>query len=74
MGAKMETSRITGAGRLLRERHLLQSILPFSASTLWRKVRAGTFPAPIKLGPGITAWREKDIVDWLNQQSAGGQS
>ncbi|NBO27288.1 MAG: AlpA family phage regulatory protein [Actinobacteria bacterium] len=56
------------------EEQLLGSFLPFSASTLWRTVRAGKFPAPVKLGPAITAWREKDVVDWLNQQLEGGQS
>jgi len=56
------------------EEQRLGSFLPFSASTPWQMVRAGTFPAPLKLGPAITAWREQEVVDWLNQQSAGGQS
>ena len=71
---KSHEVRITGVERYFREKQLLESFLPFSASTLWRKVRAGTFPAPVKLGPAITAWREQDVVDWLNRQSAGGQS
>jgi prophage regulatory protein len=71
---KSHEIRITGVERYFREKQLLESFLPFSASTLWRKVRAGTFPAPVKLGPAITAWREQDVVDWLNRQSAGGQS
>ena len=71
---KSQEVRITGVERYFREKQLLESFLPFSASTLWRKVRAGTFPAPVKLGPAITAWREQDVVDWLNRQSAGGQS
>ena len=71
---KSQEVRITGVERYFREKQLLESFLPFSASTLWRKVRAGTFPAPVKLGPAITAWREQDVVDWLNRQSTGGQS
>ena len=71
---KSHEVRITGVERYFREKQLLESFLPFSASTLWRKVRAGTFPAPVKLGPAITAWREQDVVDWLNRQSTGGQS
>ena len=31
-------------------------IFPFSKSTLWKKVKEGTFPKPVKLGPRITAW------------------
>lgn len=51
--------------RFVREKQLLAEELPFSASTLWRKVREGSFPAPIKLGPNITAWRVSDIQKWL---------
>jgi prophage regulatory protein len=41
------------------------SIVPFSSSTLWRKVRAGEFPKPIRLSEQITAWRVRDIRSWL---------
>jgi len=43
-------------------------ILPFSASTLWRRVRAGTFPAPVKLSERVTAWKAEDIRQWLDAQ------
>lgn len=45
------------------------SPLPFSAATLWRKVRDGEFPAPVKLGPAISAWRVGDVRAWLRAQS-----
>jgi prophage regulatory protein len=45
----------------VRQSQLIPEIFPFSAATLWRKVRAGTFPRPVKLGPRITAWRVEDI-------------
>lgn len=48
----------------LREWDLLEFIVPFSKATLWRHVRAGTFPAPVKLGPSFTAWRKDDILAW----------
>ena len=59
---------------LLREAQLVPSrkrpnatpILPFSSSTLWRRVRDGSFPAPLKLSAGITAWRVGDVRQWLN--------
>jgi prophage regulatory protein len=41
-------------------------LIPFSPSTLWRKVGKGEFPAPIKVSPGVTAWRVGDIRAWLN--------
>ena len=44
-------------------------ILPFSASTLWRRVRNGTFPAPLRLSERVTAWRAEDVRAWI--ESAG---
>lgn len=43
------------------------ALLPFSKSTLWRHVRAGTFPAPVKLSERVTAWRVGDVRRWLLQ-------
>jgi predicted DNA-binding transcriptional regulator AlpA len=45
----------------VRQAQLIPAIFPFSSATLWRKVKAGTFPRPVKLGPRITAWRVDDI-------------
>ena len=44
----------------VRQSQLIPVIFPFSPATLWRKVKAGTFPKPVKLGPRITAWRVED--------------
>jgi hypothetical protein len=45
-------------------------LVPVSRSTWWRLVKAGTAPQPIKLGPGITAWRVGDIRAWLGGEAA----
>lgn len=45
--------------------------LPFSAKTLHRKVRAGTFPAPCKLSKGVKAWKVGDVRSWMEKQSQG---
>jgi prophage regulatory protein len=47
--------------KTLEEWHLL----PVSRATLWRKVRAGTFPQPVRVGPNIVAWRAFEIRQWL---------
>ncbi len=54
----------------VRESRLLV-FLPFSHSTLWRRVRAKTFPEPIKISDRITAWRVEDIRAWIEQQGRG---
>ena len=54
----------------VRASQLVQGILPFSRSTLWAKVAEKTFPAPLKLGPRITAWRVEDVRAWIESQQA----
>ncbi len=53
----------------IRQSDLIPSPIPFSSATLWRKVKNGTFPPPVKLGERITAWRVADIRAWLDQQA-----
>jgi len=42
-----------------------QGLLPASPATIWRKVKDGTFPKPVKLGDRITAWHMDEIEKWL---------
>jgi prophage regulatory protein len=44
----------------LRERQVLARI-PVSRATWWRWVKDGRAPKPVRLGPGIVAWRASDI-------------
>ena len=44
-------------------------VVPFSAATLWRKCKDGTFPKPMKLSERVTAWRCGDIRKWLDAQT-----
>ncbi len=39
----------------------ISPIIPVSKSTWWAGVKSGRYPAPVKLGPRITAWRVVDI-------------
>ena len=42
-------------------------VLPYSATTIWRKCRQGEFPQPVKVSAGITAWRVGDIRAYLEK-------
>ncbi len=61
----------------IRESQLVQSPkrpdtpapLPFSAPTLWRKVKAGTFPKPVKLSERVTAWNVGTVRAWMTAQA-----
>lgn len=51
-------------GNFIRQKTLLQGYVPFSAATLWRLIRAGKFPRPVKVTNQITAWRTSEINEW----------
>ncbi|ART59489.1 transcriptional regulator [Acidovorax carolinensis] len=61
----------------IRESQLVQSPkrpgnpapLPFSAPTLWRKVKNRTFPAPVRLSERVTAWKVGDVRSWIAAQT-----
>jgi prophage regulatory protein len=36
-----------------------------SRSTIYERIKEGTFPAPIHLGPKAVGWRVADIDKWL---------
>ncbi len=43
--------------------------VPFSKSTLWRRIQARTFPQPLKLSARVTVWRAEDIRNWIGRQT-----
>ena len=43
----------------------VQTLTGLSRSTLWRMVKEGTFPKPLRLGKKAIGWRESDILNWL---------
>jgi len=43
-------------------------LIGLSRTSLWRRVRAGEFPAPVRLGGAgsrAVAWRREDVERWL---------
>lgn len=47
----------------------LLPFVPFSKTTLFEWSKDGRFPAPVKLSPTITAWRNSEVIAWLEAQS-----
>lgn len=43
-------------------------LIPVGKSTWWVGVKDGRFPAPVYLGPRITAWRVEDIKAFIDSQ------
>jgi prophage regulatory protein len=44
----------------------IKPIIPVSKSAWWAGVRNGRFPKPVKIGPNTTAWRARDIKQFLD--------
>ncbi|MFW6028188.1 MAG: helix-turn-helix transcriptional regulator [bacterium] len=42
----------------------------YSKPQLWRKVKAKSFPAPIKIGAARIAWVEQEIDRWIAEKIA----
>ncbi|TAI63411.1 AlpA family phage regulatory protein [Bradyrhizobium sp. Leo170] len=65
MKKEIELEKYIRPSQLIKER-----FVPFSAPTLWRKVKNGKFPQPVKIN-GVTAWPLSVIRAWQQQVSGG---
>jgi prophage regulatory protein len=50
--------------RILRDPEVQQRT-KLSRVQRWRRVRSGTFPAPVQLGPNSIGWFEDEVEAWL---------
>lgn len=46
------------------------NFIPVGRSTWWAGVKSGAYPAPVKLGVRMTAWRVEDIRAFIDAMSA----
>lgn len=72
MAKRKTTSRIpispdTDDERIFSTDEVLARI-PYTRITIWRKVREGTFPKPIRLGPSRNGWRQSAILKWIKDR------
>ena len=68
-GAYLRASALIGSPAT-STRSAVVPMVPCSRSTLKRWVREGKFPAPVKLGDRMTAWRASDVTAWLASRGA----
>jgi prophage regulatory protein len=40
-------------------------------TAIYERIKAGTFPAPVKLGPRASAWDEQELAQWQDGLSRG---
>lgn len=52
---------------------LVIALTGLSGSSLYRKIAASQFPAPVRLGSRCSRWRAGDVNQWLRLQAGGAQ-
>lgn len=64
----MSLDRSAPESCFLREAQLVPHMIPVSPATLWRWVREGAFPKPVRLSSRVTAWRVEDVQAWMQSR------
>lgn len=64
----MQTQPITLPPQGMSRAKQLLPLLPFGKTTLYNLVNNGKFPQPVKLSKHMTAWRNSDVLAWLESQ------
>jgi prophage regulatory protein len=59
-----QTSSFRVRDRILRQAEV-EAKVGFKKTKLFEKIGAGTFPAPIALGPRAVGWRESEVDAWI---------
>ena len=57
--------------RLLRLHEVLAKF-PVSRSSWYRGIQAGIYPKPLKIGSRMSAWRESEILQLINDGVSDG--
>ncbi len=63
---------IQKGGRLIRRPDVTRAT-GLGRSTIYRLVRLGRFPAPIKVSERASAWVEHDVQAWIRERIATAQ-
>jgi predicted DNA-binding transcriptional regulator AlpA len=55
--------------RLVSRKEVL-GIIGISNATLWRWIKSGRFPTPLKIGARKVAWRTSIVTSWIEARTA----
>jgi prophage regulatory protein len=58
------------AERLL-DKWAIEERTSLDITTIYRKMKAGTFPQPVRVGKRRVAWRESDVAAWQQSLEIG---
>ena len=54
----------------IKRRPEVEAKTGLSRSTIYEKMKSGTFPKPVKLGPRAVGWLDAEIDAWLEERVA----
>jgi len=46
----------------------VQRVTGLSKATIWRLVKEGSFPRPVRLGARAVGWRADEVVSWIDSR------
>lgn len=61
----MNREAVAPQSRDLRKLPVVRRLTGQSAATIYRGVKAGTFPAPVKIGVRASAWVGAEVDAWI---------
>ncbi|MEP7328159.1 MAG: AlpA family transcriptional regulator [Betaproteobacteria bacterium] len=61
------TTATESAPTIIRRRRV-EGKVSLSRSTIYERIAAGTFPAPVKLGARAVGWIESEVDDWIRER------
>lgn len=67
----IETPVGNRAHRIMRLKEVISTV-GLSRSTIYARLKDGTFPAPIRIGINV-GWIESEIQDWIEEQIAASR-
>lgn len=60
---------VANIDRLLRLNEVLHTT-GLGKNTVYRRIREGTFPKQVRIGPNSVGWRQSDIAQWMSTLTA----
>jgi prophage regulatory protein len=51
----------------------LREYVPSGRTTIWRMVKDGRFPAPVRIGKNGIAWRSDEVQNWIKSREKTGK-
>jgi predicted DNA-binding transcriptional regulator AlpA len=67
---RRQTPPESSIGKRLIGTETVLAKIPWSRTTLWRRIKDGDFPPPIRVSDGLNAWLEESVDAWIDARVA----